>query len=58
MQQVVRFLIDGDDKQRVEREARNLGLKSSGFIRLLIKLDFDGSGLERRELAIKGEKQN
>ena len=57
MQQVVRFLVDRDDKQRIEREARKLGLKSSGFIRLLIKLYFNGSKLERRELATKGEER-
>jgi len=57
MQQVVRFLIDQEDRQRVEREAKRLGLKSSSFLRLLIKLYFNGFRLERKESANKREEQ-
>ena len=56
MQQLVRFLIDREDSQRIEREAQELGLKSSDFLRLLIKLHFSELKLERRELA-NGEGQ-
>ena len=57
MQQLVRFLIDREDSQRIEREAQELGLKSSDFLRLLIKLHFSELKLERRELASGGEGQ-
>jgi hypothetical protein len=52
MQQLVRFVIDREDSQKIEREAQRLGLKSADFLRLLIKLYFNGNGLrlERREL--------
>ena len=50
MQQLVRFVIDREDSQKIEREAQRLGLKSSDFLRLLIKLYFNGLSLERREL--------
>jgi hypothetical protein len=50
MQQLVRFVIDVEDGQKIEREAQKLGLNSSDFLRLLIKLYFNGISLERREL--------
>lgn len=57
MQQLVRFLLDREDSQRIEREAQELGLKSSDFLRLLIKLHFSELKLERRELTNRGEEQ-
>lgn len=50
MQQLVRFVVDVEDIKKIERESQRLGLKSSDFLRLLIKLYFNGLGLERREL--------
>ncbi len=50
MQKLVRFVIDVEDSNRIEREAERLGLQSSDFLRLLIKLYFNGLSLERREL--------
>jgi hypothetical protein len=50
MQQLVRFVIDVEDCKKIEREAQKLGLKSSDFLQLLIKLYFNGLRLERREL--------
>ena len=50
MQQLVRFVIDVEDGKKIEREAQRLGLNSSDFLRLLIKLYFNGLSLERREL--------
>jgi len=53
MQVILRFWIDQADKERVENEARELGLKASSFLRLLIKQYFGRSFLERE----KGEGQ-
>ncbi len=50
MQQYVRFLIDVEDNLKIEREAQRLGLRSSDFLKLLIKLYFNGLKLEQREL--------
>lgn len=50
MQQLVRFVVDVEDNRKIEREAQKLGLKSSDFLKLLIKLYFNGLKLERREL--------
>jgi len=50
MQQYVRFLIDVEDNLKIEREAQKLGLRSSDFLKLLIKLYFNGLKLEQREL--------
>ena len=47
MQVIMRFWIDQADKERVENEARELGLKASSFLRLLIKQYFGRSFLER-----------
>jgi len=52
-QQIVECLIDREDKLWIEKEAKKLGLTSSGFFRLLIKLSFDGLSLETRQLAKK-----
>ena len=49
----MRFWIDQEDKERVENEAKQLGLKASSFLRLLIKQYFGRSFLERE----KGEGQ-
>ena len=45
----MRFWIDQEDKERVEKEARKLGLKASSFLRLLIKQYFGGFYLEREK---------
>ena len=50
MQKLVRFVIDVEDGKKIEREAQRLGLDSSDFLRLLIKLYFNGLRLEQREL--------
>jgi hypothetical protein len=50
MQQLVKFVIDVEDNKKIEREAQKLGLKSSDFLQLLIKLYFNGLKLEPREL--------
>jgi hypothetical protein len=50
MQQLVRFIIDVEDGKKIEREARRLGMDSSDFLRLLIKLYFNGLKFEPREL--------
>jgi len=55
LQQVIRVLVNWEEKERIEREAKRLGLKSSEFLRLLIKLHFNGLRLEARELAEKGK---
>ncbi len=51
MQQLVRFLISLEDKQRIEGEARKLGIESSDFLQLLIKAYFNGVRLECGEPA-------
>jgi len=56
MQVVMRFWIDQEDKERVENEARQLGLKSSSFLRLLIKRYFGRSFLERERGEGQAEK--
>jgi hypothetical protein len=48
MQVIIRFWVDLKDKERVETEARRLGLNASSFLRLLIKQYFGGFYLERR----------
>jgi hypothetical protein len=53
MQQVIQFLVSLEDKRQIEEEAKRLGLKSTEFLRLLIKLYFKGLTLERRELGSK-----
>jgi hypothetical protein len=50
MQKLVRFLIDVEDGKKIEREAQRLGMDSSDFLRLLIKLYFNGLKFEPREL--------
>jgi hypothetical protein len=57
MQQYVRFLIDVEDNLKIEREAQRLGLRSSDFLKLLIKLYFNGLKLEQRELVHNLEEQ-
>jgi hypothetical protein len=57
MQQLVRFVVDVEDNRKIEREAQKLGLKSSDFLKLLIKLYFNGLKLEQRELVHKLEGQ-
>ncbi len=50
MQKLVRFVIDVEDSEKIEMEAQRLGMKSSEFLQLLIKLYFNGLKVERREL--------
>ena len=57
MKQLVNLLIDLDDKQRLENEAKRLGLKSSDFLRLLIKLHLNGLRLGQEQLISEGEGQ-
>ena len=47
-QKMIRFLLDSDDAERLEEEARGLGLSVSAFLRLLIKQWSDGIKFERR----------
>ena len=47
METIMRFWIDREDKERLESEAKMLGLKASSFLRLLIKQYFGGFHLER-----------
>ena len=49
----MRFWIDREDKERLENEAKMLGLNASSLLRLLIKQYFGGFHLERE----KGEGQ-
>lgn len=56
MQVILRFWIDQADKERVENEARELGLKASSFLRLLIKQYFGRSFLEREKVEGQTEK--
>ena len=51
MQQLVRFCINLEDKQRIEGEASKLGIASADFLQLLIKAYFNGVRLERGEPA-------
>lgn len=37
MDEVIRFRIDADEKEKVEAEAKRLGISVSAFLRLLIK---------------------
>jgi hypothetical protein len=50
MQKLIRFVVDVEDGKKIEREAQRLGLDSADFLRLLIKLYFNGLRLEPREL--------
>jgi hypothetical protein len=56
MQVIMRFWVDLADKERVEAEARRLGLNASSFLRLLIKQYFGGFYLERRRREEQKEK--
>jgi hypothetical protein len=56
MQVIMRFWVDLKDKERVETEARRLGLNASSFLRLLIKQYFGGFYLERRRRGEQKEK--
>jgi len=56
MQVIIRFWVDLEDKERVEAEARRLGLNASSFLRLLIKQYFGGFFLERRRREEQKEK--
>jgi hypothetical protein len=58
MQKLVRFVIDVEDGKKIEKEAQRLGLDSSDFLRLLIKLYFNGLKFEQRELvhSLDGQK--
>ncbi len=49
MQVILRFWIDQEDKERVENEAKKLGLNASSFLRLLIKQYLGGFYLEREK---------
>jgi len=53
MQVIMRFWIDREDKERLENEAKMLGLNASSLLRLPIKQYFGGFHLERE----KGEGQ-
>jgi len=52
----MRFWVDREDKERIEDEAKRLGLKASSFLRLLIKQYFGGFHLERQRREEQGEK--
>jgi hypothetical protein len=56
MQVIIRFWVDHADKERVENEAKRLGLNASSFLRLLIKQYFGGFYLERQRRGEQGEK--
>jgi hypothetical protein len=56
MQVIIRFWVDHADKERVENEAKRLGLNASSFLRLLIKQYFGGFHLERQRRGEQGEK--
>jgi len=47
MEVIMRFWIAQADKERVESEAKKLGLSASSFLRFLIKQYFGGFYLER-----------
>ena len=53
---IMRFWIDREDKERVENEAKLLGLKASSFLRLLVKQYFGGFYLERDRRGEQAEK--
>lgn len=56
MQVIMRFWTDHADKERVENEAKRLGLNASSFLRLLIKQYFGGFYLERERRGEQREK--
>lgn len=56
MQVILRFWIDQEDKERVENEAKKLGLNASSFLRLLIKQYLGGFYLEREKGKEQAEK--
>lgn len=56
MQVIMRFWADHADKERVENEAKRLGLNASSFLRLLIKQYFGGFYLERERRGEQREK--
>ena len=48
-QKMIRFLLENDKAEKLEREAISLGLSVSAFLRLLIKQWDDGIRFERIE---------
>lgn len=56
MEVIMRFWADHADKERVENEAKRLGLNASSFLRLLIKQYFGGFYLERERGGEQREK--
>lgn len=55
MEEVVRFRVEADDKQKLEAEAKKLGLSVSAFIRLLIRNWSDGIRFEKNKSSTIGE---
>ena len=47
MSEVIRFLVEPDEKENIEAEAKKLGISVSAFIRLLIKQWSDGIKFEK-----------
>ena len=45
---MIRFLVSLEDAEKLEEEARKLGISVSAFIRLLIKQWSDGIKFEKR----------
>ena len=53
MSEVIRFLVEPDEKVKIEAEAKKLGISVSAFIRLLLKQWTDGIKFEREKVEIK-----
>ena len=49
MRKVITIRMEAEDKERVEAEARKLGISLSAFIRLLIKQWSNGIKFEKHE---------
>ncbi|MBA7650417.1 hypothetical protein ES703_58221 [subsurface metagenome] len=49
MNEVITIRMEAEDKEKVEAEARKLGISVSAFIRLLIKQWSNGIKFEKRE---------
>ncbi|MBA7632858.1 hypothetical protein ES703_40413 [subsurface metagenome] len=48
-QKMIRFLVSSEEAEKLEQEAKKLGISVSAFMRLLIKQWSDGIKFEKRD---------